>query len=394
MSSGALARWPGGLVTLAAAATERRIAWLRLPAFVLAAATHVLSDEPAGDLFVFAVVAALLYAAATLAWLTLRSASPKAGLLLTASDVAAITLLVGTSGGAFSESRWAYVLVPITAAFRLQPVLTAGAGAAAVVAFVVQAVTAGPPVEADASERVLIHSGYLIWVTVAATMLAFLLARRTARVDELLVTRRELASDAVSAEGRERRALAERLHNDAVQTLLVARHELQEAARTNAHPALARAEAAIDSTTAELRLAIFQLHPEVLEQIGLEAALRTFGEQVARRAGFRFALAAEYQAGHPHEPLLLATARELLGNVAQHAAATLVQVRVHRVGAELVLEVADDGGGFDPSALAVRLTEGHIGLASQRARVESVGGRLRVTSKPGSGTLVSVHIPL
>jgi len=58
-----------------------------------------------------------------------------------------------------------------------------------------------------------------------------------------------------------------------------------------------------------------------------------------------------------------------------------------------VLAVEDDGCGFDPELLPQRLAEGHIGLRSQRERVENVGGRLEIRSSPGRGTRVEIRLP-
>ena len=95
-----------------------------------------------------------------------------------------------------------------------------------------------------------------------------------------------MIAEALSAGERERRALAEGLHDQAIQNLLSARHDLEEVAESgtlDAHEALARADAAVEATIAELREAVFELHPYVLEQSGLEAALRAAGQRAARR---------------------------------------------------------------------------------------------------------------
>ena len=59
----------------------------------------------------------------------------------------------------------------------------------------------------------------------------------------------------------------------------------------------------------------------------------------------------------------------------------------------VVLAIRDDGKGFDPATLSERLAQGHIGIASQRARAESVGGRFVLTSAPGGGTNAEVRVP-
>ena len=80
-------------------------------------------------------------------------------------------------------------------------------------------------------------------------------------------------------------------------------------------------------------------------------------------------------------------------NAAKHAKAGFVSVGVQRNGEEIVLEVADDGEGIDPQRRAAALLEGHIGLASIVERVESIGGRVSVSTAPGAGTTVSAALP-
>src|SRR5207247_255357 len=117
---------------------------------------------------------------------------------------------------------------------------------------------------------------------------------------------------------------------------------------------------------------------------GLQVALRTLAKRSSRHGGFalRFELGngRPYGSLYPHESLLLTAARELLTNVAHHARAENVTVRLVREDETVVLEIADDGSGFDPRELPLRLAEGHIGLHSQRERIESVGGQLEIRS--------------
>ncbi len=378
----------------AAGETERRIGWLRLPAIGLAAATLALpGHDPPTTAFAVGVALALAYGAAALLWAYTQPVTARFSIVATVCDVAVITLLVGLSGGPFSEARWAFLLVPIAVAFRFEPALTAGAGAASVVAFLVQAISHESADDPGANRIVALHAGYLVWLTAAATILSFLLRRRTERVGELLSARQQLMAEALSAEERERRTLAEGLHNDAIQNLLAARHDLEEVAADTPHPSLERADSALQSTIVQLREAIFELHPQVFEESGLGPALEAIGEHAARRGRFHLHLDLSFDERHAHERLLLAAARELLANAAEHSAAANVTLSLRRDAYEVVLGVRDDGRGFDPRTLSGRLREGHIGLASQRGRIESIGGRLSVRSQPGQGTAVEIRLP-
>ncbi len=77
----------------------------------------------------------------------------------------------------------------------------------------------------------------------------------------------------------------------------------------------------------------------------------------------------------------------------RHAQATEVTLFLGEADGELELAVADNGRGFPIEQLAERLADGHIGLATQRVRVEAAGGRMDVVSSPGAGTRVVIHLP-
>lgn len=378
----------------ALADAERRIAWLRLVAIPLVALSRQLPHPDPQETPFFVVVALFVaYALAALLWAHRRPVSARFGLALTAVDVAVISVLAGLSGGAYSPARLTYFLVPIAVAFRFRPRLTAAASAATVVAYLAQALAHPASGRVDAELFIAVQVGYLAWIGIAAILFSALLERRTERLQEHADARRQLLADALSAEERERRALAEGLHDHAIQNLLSARHELEEAAEAVAHPALARADDALAATVSDLREAIFELHPYVLEQAGLEAALRTVGLRAARRGGFRIRFDLDYRGHHPYEALVFATARELLTNAARHARASEVAVELRSASAALTLEVRDDGVGFDPAELRARAREGHIGLEAKRERVESAGGRLELETAPGAGTTVRLRLP-
>jgi two-component system NarL family sensor kinase len=96
---------------------------------------------------------------------------------------------------------------------------------------------------------------------------------------------------------------------------------------------------------------------------------------------------------HDGDQLVFSAARELLSNVVRHADASGVAVRLAAANGDLVLVVEDDGRGFPPGLPGERLADGHIGLAAQRVRIESAGGRMEVFSAPGDGTRVEVRVP-
>jgi two-component system, NarL family, sensor kinase len=380
----------------ALAEVERRVAWLRLLAIPLIVAAETLPHpkEERSD-FLIGVAVVSVYAVAMLIWVYKREVTTQFGILGTALDVAAITVLVVLSGGAYSEARLTYFLVPIAVAFRFRPELTALSSTVTVVAYVIQAVAHPAHTQQQATKFIAVQASYLLWIGLAAVLLSAVLEQRTRRIAELAERRRGLIAEALSAGERERRALAEGLHDHAIQNLLSARHDLEEAGLADAAAAaeaLARADAAVDTTIAELREAVFELHPYVLEQSGLEAALRAAGQRAARRGGFRVHFDLSYPRRHPQEVLLFGAARELLTNAATHAEARNVSVELWENNGSIELAVRDDGQGFDLGQLPQRIAAGHIGLQSQRERVESAGGRFDIKSSPGRGTAVEIKL--
>jgi two-component system NarL family sensor kinase len=379
----------------AAAEAERVVAWLRLPAIALLALGEGLA-HPNPEQAAFAVALALFsaWSAAVLAWVYLRPAGERVALATTAVDIVAISILAILSGGAFSHARLAFFIVPVAVAFRFRAPVTAAAAVVTTTAYVVQAAvhpaTSSTP---EAKRFIATQAGFLAWVGLACALLSLLLGRRTELVNRLADERSRLLADALEAEQRERRALSESLHDSALQNLLSARHELEEAAEAGAHPALERADRALTETVAELREAVFELHPYVLDEAGLKAALRAVAQQAAARGGFTLKLDLHYDGRHPRDPLLFSAARELLTNVVRHANASRVTVRLAEDDGACELAVEDDGRGFTAQQLSERLAEGHVGLASQRVRVEAAGGSMTVDSVVGGGARVSIRLP-
>jgi signal transduction histidine kinase len=90
---------------------------------------------------------------------------------------------------------------------------------------------------------------------------------------------------------------------------------------------------------------------------------------------------------------LLRTAQEALANVAKHAAATRVGLTLSYMNNEVVLDVRDDGRGFDPAGVGVPGQAGGFGLVAMRQRIEGLSGTLDVESEPGLGTAISARVP-
>jgi PAS domain S-box-containing protein len=207
-----------------------------------------------------------------------------------------------------------------------------------------------------------------------------------ARLEELAASRARI----VAAGDLERRRLERNLHDGAQQRLVALSLSLRLAlTKLDSDPAAARAvlaEACDELALAhdELRELARGLHPAVLGQRGLLAAV----EVLARRAPIPVEVAGMPDARLP-EPVEAAyyLIAEALTNVVKYARASIVRVRVAASGANVVIEVSDDGvGGADPST-----GSGLRGLAD---RVEALGGVLDVLSRAGAGTTLRAEIPV
>ncbi|MDT0380244.1 sensor histidine kinase [Streptomyces sp. DSM 42041] len=212
---------------------------------------------------------------------------------------------------------------------------------------------------------------------------------------QLLVQARE------AGVGDERRRLAAEIHDTLAQGLTGIVTQLQvvrdadDPAVRRAH--LDRAQALARHSLGEARRSVHDLAPSALAQDALPAALEKavagWGVQAGVRAEFTLTGAAE-KLHDEIEASLLRIAQESLANTARHAGASRVGVTLSFMDGEVVLDVRDDGCGFDPAAVPPRTRSGGFGLAGMRARAERLAGRVDVESEPGQGTAVSARVPL
>jgi two-component system, NarL family, sensor kinase len=372
-----------------AAATNRGVALLRLALVPIA----LVVDLPDRWDVAFAVVVALFAAYAVtllVAGALTRRHLPAAGQAI--ADLVWIATLVYVTGGADSPLRFAFYVMPVAAAVRLSPRLTAMWLALALATYLLVAVP-HPRTDVPADLDFIAEQAVaLLWVGTGAVMLSALLGHRERSLAALAEARRLLVRHALDAEARERRRLAEALHDDALQNLLVARQEVADAA-AGVPGATDRARAAIDATGDQLRREVLAMHPLGPERAGLAAAVTGIARGAERRGGFRAHVTVDPSAAGRHDELVIATVRELVSNAATHAAASNVTVSVTADPHALRLTVADDGNGLPHGRPERALEEGHIGLAVTTERVRAAGGDIGIESGPGAGTTVTVVLP-
>jgi signal transduction histidine kinase len=188
----------------------------------------------------------------------------------------------------------------------------------------------------------------------------------------------------------ERERIAKELHDGVIQALFAVGMSLQGLASSSSDPELARRlEAAVedvDVAIRDLRNYIFGLRPGILADRQLDQALKELATEFGSRSDVVTVVdvdgeAASALASRAGEVVQLA--REALSNVSRHAEATTCRVSLRRGADGIVLEIDDDGRGFD-----VGTSTPGMGLRNLRERVESLDGVLEVTSTPGEGTTV------
>jgi signal transduction histidine kinase len=247
------------------------------------------------------------------------------------------------------------------------------------------------------------------------------------QVDELRASRESLAQaqhQLLRSREEERGRLARELHDGPIQALVGLNIQLGLLAGQSSPPllhssslelrergrmppeaagggevtdALAAMRGEVRGLLAELRQVCAELRPPMLDTLGLGAALRGLAEEWS--AGCGVATRLDLLPDASLRPLsgevavnLYRIVQEALANVARHAGASLVAIRLAWEGARLLLTVQDDGCGFSvPAALADLTVQGHFGLAGMAERAGLIGGALGVASAPGQGTTVRVE---
>jgi PAS domain S-box-containing protein len=199
----------------------------------------------------------------------------------------------------------------------------------------------------------------------------------------------------------ERRHLARELHDEIGQTLTAAKINLDSIGRSRASDQTSRLNETItilDKLLRQVRQISLDLHPSLLDDLGLAPALRSLLDQQARRAGWR----AQFSAVEPLANIKrgiqttgFRIAQEAITNILRHANAGFVSVHLRTEAGELRMKIIDDGRGFDLAEIEGHTCpDGGFGLMGMRERAASVGGRVQIVSSPGTGTTVEVSLPL
>ena len=218
-------------------------------------------------------------------------------------------------------------------------------------------------------------------------------ARKLDEISALSASRQELLVDLMTASEDQQRRISEYLHDGPLQSVLMARQDIVSVLKEQPSAALERALAGLKEATAQMREATFELHPAVLGGAGLTRAITQLVTANSDRSGIDIIADIDYPGGDARDSMLFAVTRELVSNVVRHSCATRARVSLRAVDGTFRLDVVDDGVGLSGQDLLQRLQQGHIGIASQRARIEAAGGEMRVLPVP-TGSHISVTLPM
>jgi len=204
--------------------------------------------------------------------------------------------------------------------------------------------------------------------------------------------RSQLLAHIVQAQEEERQRIADDIHDDSVQVMTAVALRLATLRRRLGggalDPLLVNLEHDVRQSITRLRHLMFVLRPPALEAHGIAAALHAFLAQVAEDAGLAYALDDRL----PLEPepeartVVYRIAQEAVANICKHARAGRVEIALSAGDGGIMVEIRDDGAGFDTSL--PQQAPGHLGLLVMRERAEQSGGWFTVESEPGVGTNV------
>jgi signal transduction histidine kinase len=240
--------------------------------------------------------------------------------------------------------------------------------------------------------------GALVALELVQIPLAYSLARRLRQRSE---EREALLLRAIEASDLERRHIASDLHDGVVQDLAGVAYSLSAQTRQTGADAppdpktIESAASTVRTSIRALRSLIVDIYPPEFGEVSLESAITDLLARVSEQ-GIETRLDVEQLGGPIPEAvarLLYRATQEALRNVVSHSGARHVTVTLAVVGDRAVLDVVDDGRGFDADAVAAARSAGHFGITALRGLVTGAGGTLTLQSTPEVGTALHVEVP-
>jgi len=226
-------------------------------------------------------------------------------------------------------------------------------------------------------------------------------AERTRLLQDLAASEaqvRSLAGRLLDAEEEQRRRLGRELHDEAGQSMVFLRLHLEMLEKTappGIRPRVAEARAATERIIHEIRRIVAALAPSAVEELGLPAAIRRLSARFRKLypVKLRLRLApSRARLSRETENAIYRAVQECYQNIANHSAASRVNLSLRSTDKQVELTVTDNGIGFDAGAAAARPKS--FGLKGMRERVALLGGHLEIRGSPGKGTVISMQLPV
>ncbi|OAI41645.1 hypothetical protein AYO40_02835 [Planctomycetaceae bacterium SCGC AG-212-D15] len=231
--------------------------------------------------------------------------------------------------------------------------------------------------------------------------LQHVLASRVQMLHRSYARVQELSRQLLTIQEGERRHIGRELHDEIGQVLCAISVNLKVTktkVNASAWPRLEECIGMVDRAVEQVRNLSLDLRPYMLDEFGLEAALRWYLDRLAQRSGLTAhfnSLLSVLEIPHEVRNACFRVAQEALTNVVRHADAKEVWMKLQGEEGEVRLEVRDDGAGFEVADALNRAAQGgSLGLLGMRERVELLGGQVDIESQPEHGTSVRVRLPL
>jgi PAS domain S-box-containing protein len=223
-------------------------------------------------------------------------------------------------------------------------------------------------------------------------------AERTQLAEKRTRQLQSLSVELIGAEERERRRIAQFLHDDMQQIIAAARFQLQAFRQEMpAEPTLLRIEKLLEESIRKSRRITHELSPAMLEHSSLNSVLKWLTRHMDEQFGLQVDLklsAEQPPESHPLKVLAFRATQELLFNVHKHSGVKVAEVELSHQKDLLVLTVSDRGRGFNPESLDSAVAKDGFGLLSLRERVDYIGGNMLIESAQGQGSKFILSIPI
>jgi len=235
------------------------------------------------------------------------------------------------------------------------------------------------------------------------TQLAATLDSLVRELNERNLELRALSERAINALEDERQQIALTLHDDTGQSLSMVIINLERlegklpSDLPGVHDKLAETRQLAQDALANLRKIVYGLRPTILDDLGLLPAIRWYARTNLEDAGIMVEVtgSGEFDSLPPQvNSTLFRIAQEAINNVVRHSQARSTEISLIHMGDNVVLEVKDDGRGFDPGMVREQaLQSHHFGILGMQERAELVGGSIELISEPETGTKIHIQVP-